>query len=119
MIREDLGDDRLIRAIEWWQAQRPRPDSPFVAENPLMDNVAYRRAEAIAKNANAEFAAAVRAGDTGDRYTLATVLFAVVLFSSGIAGQFRRRPIRMATLALAGGSLALGAAYVGLTLLGA
>ncbi len=111
-IREDLGAEPVVRAIEWWRSQNPRPQSPFVKGNPLNENALYDRAEQLDGKSNAEYGQAVRAGASGDRYTLATVLFAVVLFSSGVAGQFRRRVVRMGTIVVAAGFLCVGVAYL-------
>jgi len=111
-IRVDLGADPVVRAIEWWRSQDPRPQSPFVKGNPINENAQYDRADQLDAQSNAEYEAAVTAGASGDRYTLATVLFAVVLFASGVAGQFRRRAVRMGTLLVASGFLVGGVGYL-------
>lgn len=115
-IRVDLGAEPVVRAIEWWRSQNPRPQSPFAKGNPINENALYDRAEQLDGQSKAAYDAAIAAGALGDRFTLATVLFAVVLFASGVAGQFQRRSIHLATLLVASGFLAGGVIFLVLTI---
>ena len=44
---------------------------------------------------------AIRYGDLGDQFTLMSVLFAMVLFFTGIAAAFKREPVKMTLLCIA------------------
>jgi hypothetical protein len=44
---------------------------------------------------------AIRYGEIGDQFTLMSVLFAMVLFFTGIAAVFKREPVKMTLLCLA------------------
>ena len=44
---------------------------------------------------------AIRYGDIGDQFTLMSVLFAMVLFFTGIAAAFKREPVKMTLLCVA------------------
>ena len=105
----------LKRATEAWLATDPlkdvkAPPSPF-------DMPEYRLSEQDATEQNSQlaeekFADAVEADEYADDYVLLTVIFATVLFFSGIAGKFQWRVID-------GGVLGLGvvALVIGLVLL--
>jgi hypothetical protein len=43
---------------------------------------------------------AILYGDIGDQFTLMSVLFAMVLFFTGIAAVFKREPVKIALLSL-------------------
>ena len=46
-IRVDLGAEPVVRAIDWWKSQNPKPQSPFAPGNPINDNALYDRAQAL------------------------------------------------------------------------
>ena len=101
----------LDAAVDWW-VDSPTATSPFLPENPayadlpsqvlLADGIATMDA-ADAKRVEAEASDAV-----GNRFGLANVFFAVVLFLAGIATLLSRRPLQMGVLVLSMATLAVG-----------
>jgi hypothetical protein len=91
----------LKTATDAWLATDPlndpaAPASPFdMPEYQLPEQDA---AEQKNQEATAKFAEAVEADEHADRYVLLTVIFAMVLFFSGIAGKFQWRVIDGAVL---------------------
>ncbi len=99
-----LMSPNLVEGIAWWEAQpSPRPASPFVEGSPEWTNEFYDRQVILEREAAAAFAQAQEDGARGDQFTLATVLYAVVLFFAGIATAVRR-PVPSA-MALAFGAV--------------
>jgi hypothetical protein len=106
-----LMSQNLIDGIAWWQAQpSPRPPNPFVEGSPEWTNEYYEKELALENAAAEAFAQAQKDGAIGDQFTLATVLFAVVLFFAGIATAVRRPAI--AASALTFGLIVFAAATV-------
>jgi hypothetical protein len=92
---------RLVEAIDWWKAQpEPRPPSPFVEGSPIWTNYFYDRGEALQSQAHETFRKAQAASATSDRFTLSTVLYALVLFIAGIALALRRTRIAAVLLGI-------------------
>jgi hypothetical protein len=93
----------LRTATDTWLATDPLND-PNAPSSPF-DMPAYRlqeedAAEQLEKLSETKFAAAAEADEYADNYVLVTVIFATVLFFSGIAGKFQWRAIDGAVLAL-------------------
>ncbi len=93
----------LKTAADAWIATGPltnpdAPASPFVMpEYVLEQNEMAAQWQAIADN---EIARAVEADEISERYVLMTVLFASVLFFSGIAGKFKSQAVDLAMLVI-------------------
>jgi hypothetical protein len=107
---QDLADflyrrfpPELKTATDAWLAQDPlnnpdAPSSPFkMPEYRLPEEVA---AEEMEQLAGEKFAEAGQADERADNYVLLTVIFATVLFFSGISGKFQWRVIDGVVLAL-------------------
>lgn len=94
-----LMSPNLVEGIDWWQAQpSPRPASPFVEGSPEWTNEFYDRQVVLEREAAIAFAQAQEDGAIGDQFTLATVLYAVVLFFAGIATAVRRPAVAATAL---------------------
>ena len=93
----------LKKATDAWLATDPLND-PDAPPSPF-DTPEYRlpeqdTAEEINQLSDAKFADAIEADKYADDYVLLTVIFATVLFFSGIAGKFQWRVIDGAVLGL-------------------
>jgi hypothetical protein len=91
-------------AIDAWLAQQPlvNPDAaptPFVL--PEYDLAEQRRADRLDARADEESELARRDNQRGDNYVLATVLFASVLFFSGVSSKLGSTRNRLSTIVLA------------------
>lgn len=103
----------LQNALEWWADQPDSgPDTPFVAENPayakLPSQVLKAKGDALMAQADEKRAAAEEADGVSDRFGLANVFFAVVLFLAGIATLLNRRFIQIGVLVLSIVMLGIG-----------
>jgi hypothetical protein len=105
----------LKTAVDAWLATNPlkdptAPKSPFsMAEYHLPEQDLARQAEqlsAVKQQASSD------ANDRSDRYVLLTVIFAMVLFFSGISGKFQWRVIDAAVLIAGVVVLVVGVAMV-------
>ena len=101
----------LKQATDAWLATDPLND-PMAPPSPF-DMPEYRLAEQDAADqkdrlALAKFAEASEADEYADDYVLLTVIFATVLFFSGIAGKFQWRVIDGAVLGLGIAALVVG-----------
>jgi hypothetical protein len=105
---DDLADffyqrfpPELKAATEAWQATDPltnphAPPSPFdMPEYRLPEQTAAQQAEQVSAR---KFEAAGEADEHADKYVLLTVIFATVLFFSGISGKFQWQVIDAAVL---------------------
>ena len=96
----------LFSAIDWWveQPDETSPQTPFVEENPnfasLPSQQLIAEADALIAEADTKRAAAEEADTVSDRFGLANVFFAVVLFLAGIATLLQRRGIQLGILVL-------------------
>ncbi|MBD3318017.1 MAG: hypothetical protein GF344_19715 [Chitinivibrionales bacterium] len=104
----------LKKATEAWMRTDPfedpdAPSSPF--SMPEYQVTEQREAMELTEEAAESFDKARHANQTGDNYILLTVLFASVLFFSGVAPKFRAFRLRVAMLTL-GGLVLVGAALV-------
>ena len=109
----EVMSDELYGAVDWWAQQ---PDevgfaTPFVAENPgygqLPSQILVADGDALLAEAAALRAAAEEADATSDRFDLASVFFAVVLFVAGLTTIVQSRGIQIGFLVLS--TLGLGA----------
>jgi hypothetical protein len=96
---------RLATATEAWLETRPlqnpdAPPSPFDMTEYRIDEMAEARG--LIDSASVEAEAARNANQTGDNYVLLTVLFASVLFFSGVGPKFTSFTIRVIMLSFGG-----------------
>jgi hypothetical protein len=109
----------LKQAINWWKKSGTKapPLDPAVQENPYrVDD--FDEAWQLEQDAGKLYKKAVRADNTGDKFELSTVLFALTLFFGGISTVFRRRAISHALLGIAGVTLLLGVIQLTVAFLG-
>lgn len=105
----------LKTATEAWLALRPlenadAPPSPFdMSEYALPERA---EAEELEAQAAAYFLEGLENDTRGDRYTLMTVVFAMVLFFLGISGQFAGRGPRLALIGLSAVIFVIGVLIV-------
>lgn len=98
--------DELYAAVEWWrqEPEETSPATPFDESNPYFADLPSQVlvAEGTAGYAQAdELRVAAEAADANsDRFDLANVFFAVVLFVAGLTTIVQRRSIQIGFLAL-------------------
>lgn len=98
--------DELNAAVEWWASQPEDsiPATPFTSDNPAYANlpsqVLIAEGEALLDEAETMRLAAEDADTRSDRFDLANVFFAVVLFVAGLATLVNRRSIQVGFLTL-------------------
>ncbi len=103
---EQVMSDELYAAVEWWQAEPEEvaPPTPFDEVNPnfaaLPSQVLVSEGEALLDDADSLRAAAEEADSASDRFDLANVFFAVVLFVAGLTTIVQRRSIQLSFLSL-------------------
>jgi hypothetical protein len=105
----------FVKAFEAWIEQRPFTN-PSAIPGPLY-MPQYRPAEValsarLSKAAEENYKEGTQAKTYGDRYILATVFFAAVLFFAGISLRLDWRPLRIAVLGLALALLVGGGIFV-------
>lgn len=93
----------LRKATDAWLKTNPldnpkAPSSPFVMKEYSLEE--ERLAQELSQSAKNNFETAKQANQTSDNYVLLTVLFASVLFFSGMSTKFRLLKIRSAMLLL-------------------
>lgn len=107
---KDLMRDELKAAIAWWEPEENTAATPFVEEEGNPYTIAdFEEANALEERAAEEFEAAAEDDDTGDKFDLATVFFALTLFFGGVATLFARRAVTAALLAAGLLTLVVGA----------
>lgn len=110
----EVMTDELYSAVDWWaqDASETSPATPFVEENPyfagLESQVLIVEGMSLYEEADALREAAEIADATSDRFDLANVFFAIVLFVAGMATIVQRRSIQLAFLALSLAGLIAG-----------
>ena len=115
---EGVMSDELAAAMAWWadQPEDVRPPTPFTEDNPAYADLPSREliAEGDAYMAEADTAriAAEEADAVSDRFDLAQVFFAVVLFVAGLTTIVQRRSIQMGFLALSVAGILAGVAIL-------
>lgn len=101
----EIMSPELFAVVDWWFTQPDTgPVSPFVEENPFLldlpSQVLIAEGAALLEEAEAKRVAAEEADATSDRFDLANVFFAVVLFVAGLATLVQRRLIQIGFLTL-------------------
>ena len=120
-LTEDIMSDELYAAFAWWrdEPEETSPATPFVEENPAFANLPSQTllAEGQAYDEQAEElrVAAEEADANSDRFDLANVFFAVVLFIAGLTTIVQRRSIQIGFLALSAVGLVAGFAVLATT----
>lgn len=105
-LTQAIMSEELRAAFEWWrdEPQETTPPTPFVPENPAFANlpseVLLAEGQAYDEQANELRLAAEAADANSDRFDLANVFFAVVLFVAGLTTIVQRRSIQIGFLAL-------------------
>ncbi|MFM8884577.1 MAG: hypothetical protein ACKOH7_07235 [Solirubrobacterales bacterium] len=105
-LTQGIMSKELYAAFKWWQEEpeKTTPPTPFVPENPEFENLPSEvlLAEGQANDEKAEVSrvAAEKADADSDRFDLANVFFAVVLFVAGLTTIVQRRSIQIGFLAL-------------------
>jgi len=115
---EQVMGDELFASVEWWAAEpeETAPPTPFSDDNPyffdLPSQVLISEGEALLDEAEVMRVAAEEADATSDRFDLANVFFAVVLFIAGLTTIVQRRSIQIGFLALSVIGILAGAAVL-------
>jgi len=98
----------LVKSISWWMSE----DDAYTPMDALPGNpyaiADFDKALSLEEEADELFADAAAADDKGDKFELATVLFALTLFFGGIATLFRRRAVSVGLLGVSGIAAVLG-----------
>jgi hypothetical protein len=106
----------FVPAFEAWMAQRPFSTDRAVIPGPLYMPQYRLSGLAESKELNAAADEHYREGTgariTADRYILATVFMAAVLFFAGISLRLNWRPLQVAVLAMACAMLVGGGAFI-------
>lgn len=103
---EQVMSSELYAALEWWQVEPEdtSPPTPFDQANPnfasLPSQVLVAEGDALLEEADTLRAAAEAADASSDRYDLANVFFAVVLFIAGLTTIVQRQSIQLGFIAL-------------------
>lgn len=120
-LTEGIMSEELYAAFAWWrdEPEETTPPTPFVPENPafaaLPSEVLLAEGQAYDEQAEASRAAAEEADANSDRFDLANVFFAVVLFVAGLTTIVQRRSIQMGFLGLSAVGLVAGFAVLATT----
>lgn len=120
-LTEGIMSPELYAAFTWWrdEPEETSPATPFVPENPAFANlpseVLLAEGEALDEQAETLRMAAEAADANSDRFDLANVFFAVVLFVAGLTTIVQRRSIQIGFLALSAVGLIAGFAVLATT----
>jgi hypothetical protein len=120
-LTEGIMSEELYAAFAWWrdEPEEVTPPTPFVPENPafaaLPSEVLLAEGQAYDEQAEASRAAAEEADANSDRFDLANVFFAVVLFVAGLTTIVQRRSIQIGFLSLSAVGLVVGFAVLATT----
>lgn len=110
----EVMSDEMNAAVEWWSSQPDDaiPATPFTEDNPayadLPSQVLITEGEALLDEAETMRLAAEDADTRSDRFELANVFFAVVLFVAGLATLVHRRAIQVGFLVLSSIGVVVG-----------
>ncbi len=119
-VKDSLMRPSLQKQVEWWGETGDDVPSPFVKANPhftaVKDDPLANELEATAA---AQFERAINLDNTGDRFTLFTVLFAAALFLYGIASVASSRKVFMAGVAVGALLFVIGVGMMISTTIGA
>lgn len=114
-VRERFTD-RFRVAFDDWVAQGGirdpdhAPKSPFALPTYVVPGA--REQVALDARADVKFEEALRNNQRGDNYTILSVLFAVVLFSSAMATRFANRRLEYGMLTFASAAFAVGVIFL-------
>lgn len=110
-IERDFLEDRMKEALAWSKKQS-RKTGKQVHPTDSEDYAIALLGEAVDTETqqDAEIEKARKDNSTGDKFTLSTVLFTIVLFFTGIAAVMRRLPIKTVLISIA--TLFLGFALI-------
>jgi len=120
-LTEGIMSEELYAAFAWWrdEPEETTPPTPFVPENPafasLQSQVLLAEGQAYDEQAEASRVAAEAADANSDRFNLANVFFAVVLFIAGLTTIVQRRGIQIGLLVLSTVGLIVGFAVLATT----
>ena len=120
-LTEGIMSPELFSAFAWWrdEPEETSPATPFVPENPAFTNlpseVLLAEGQALDEQAETLRVAAEAADANSDRFDLANVFFAVVLFIAGLTTIVQRRSIQIGFLALSAVGLVAGFAVLATT----
>ena len=120
-LTEGIMSPELFSAFAWWrdEPEETSPATPFVPENPAFANlpseVLLAEGQALDEQAETLRVAAEAADANSDRFDLANVFFAVVLFIAGLTTIVQRRSIQIGFLALSAVGLVAGFAVLAAT----
>ena len=120
-LTKGIMSKELYAAFTWWQEEpeETTPATPFVPQNPefasLPSQVLLAKAKVKDKQAEASRVAAEAADSNSDRFDLANVFFAVVLFVAGLTTIVQRQSIQIGFLALSALGLVTGFAVLAST----
>lgn len=112
-LEETMSDD-LRAVVDWWieEPSETSPPTPFSEQNPeypnLTSQVLLAEGNATMEEADLRRVAAEASGEVGDRYGLAGVFFAIVLFLAGIATLLSKRFLQIGIVGLSAVILAVG-----------
>lgn len=98
-LQNDLMSPQLKEAVEWLGSEESGDAVTFDAEGSPYAIEAYATAEELDAETDALFDKAKDEDETGDRYTLVTVILAIALFLFGVGGVATRMPIKLGTVA--------------------
>lgn len=108
----------LTAAVTWWidEPEETSPPTPFVDDNPEFANLPSQQliteGNATMDQADAARVAAEEANKIGDRFGLANVFFAIVLFLAGIATLLQKTKIQVGILVLGVAMLVVGSVII-------
>ncbi len=120
-LTEQVMSDEVYAVFQWW-VELPveeTPPTPFVPDNPafaeLPSEILLAEGQAYDEQAETLRLAAEAADANSDRFDLANVFFAVVLFVAGLTTIVQRRSIQIGFLALSAVGLIAGFAVLATT----
>lgn len=98
-IEDDFMEERLKEALIWSDKESEKKKT-FVhpTESPEYAAALFAETFDLEDQSKRAIAGARRANETGDHFTLITVLFTIVLFFGGIATVFKHQPVKLAML---------------------
>ena len=120
-LTEQVMSDEVYAVFQWWLELpvEETPPTPFVPDNPafaeLPSEILLAEGQAYDEQAEALRLAAEAADANSDRFDLANVFFAVVLFVAGLTTIVQRRSIQIGFLALSAVGLIAGFAVLATT----
>ena len=120
-LTEQVMSDEVYAVFQWWLELpvEETPPTPFVPENPafaeLPSEILLAEGQAYDEQAETLRLAAEAADANSDRFDLANVFFAVVLFVAGLTTIVQRRSIQIGFLALSAVGLIAGFAVLATT----